>query len=177
MVQGEEVIPHPHGHRHSVEWLITVNIGFGFFCLVAFAIVTYIILAQKVQDLFVTVALRYLLAALFVRIIMCSLVGFKEKGDFLSAQNVPTQQLYFEIPFYMFVTVIMSFLFVWQHFYEIVLLTVEEDEVAGQEENDSFVNLDGDRTQSPRARDKRGFIIQEPLLDEDRRDTSDKESH
>ena len=77
-MKGEEVIPHPDGHHHSLKLLVTVNILFGLFCLITFFVVTYIILARSVQDFFVKYALWYLLLALFVRIVMCSMVGFKD---------------------------------------------------------------------------------------------------
>ena len=43
-------------------------------------------------------------------------------------QNVPKQQIYYEVPFYMFVIVITAFLFVWRQFYEITLNALENDE-------------------------------------------------
>ena len=42
-------------------------------------------------------------------------------------QNVPKQQIYYEVPFYMFVIVIAAFLFVWRQFYEITLNALEND--------------------------------------------------
>ena len=77
-VKGVEEIPHPHGHHHSLKLLVTVNIVFGIFCLISFFVVTYIILARSVQDLFVKYALWYLLLALFVRIVMSAMIGFKD---------------------------------------------------------------------------------------------------
>ena len=67
---------------------------------------------------------------------MCMQIGFFDTESILD-QDIPKQQIYFELPFYMFVTVITAFLFVWQHFYEIVLASLDEDEVS-EEEQDSF---------------------------------------
>ena len=61
----------------------------------------------------------------------------------------------------MFVIVITAFLFVWRHFYEIVLVSLEEDEI---KEEGSFVELDPEHRQSRTSANK-GLVIRDSLLD------------
>ena len=79
--------------------------------------------------MFMKYALRWLLLALTVRIVVCSMVGFFDVESLIMKQNVPKQQIYFEVPFYMFVIVITAFFFVWRQFYEIILNDLEKEDL------------------------------------------------
>ena len=91
---------------------------------------------------------------------MSGMIGFKDHEAQLLEQNVPKQQLYFEVPFYLFTTVILAFLFVWRHFYEIVLVALEDDDVTYEEydKRGSIINPDADRLGKKE-------LIKQPLLD------------
>ena len=107
--------------------------------------------------MFMKYALRWLLLALTVRIVVCSMVGFFDVESLIMKQNVPKQQIYFEVPFYMFVIVITAFFFVWRQFYEIILNDLEKEDVEEPKQliHSAIQNSSG---------------IKEPLLDDDQKE-------
>ena len=105
-----------------------MNSIYAVFCIAASVAVVYFIGSGLIQDMFMKTALYWLLLALLIRIVVCSLVGFFDDESIILKQNVPKQQIYFEVPFYMFVIVIAAFLFVWLQFYETILNTLKKDD-------------------------------------------------
>ena len=111
---------------------------------------------------------------------MCGMIGFKDVKTYHLQQSVPKQQINFELPFYMFVVVITAFLFVWRHFYEIVLVSLEDDDINEEEDlklkSNSLVELDGKNQPSPNAASK-GLYINEPLLDSGKKNGAEASKH
>ena len=110
--------------------------------------------------MFMKYALRWLLLALAVRIVVCSLVGFFDVESLIMKQNVPKQQIYFEVPFYMFVIVITAFFFVWRQFYEITLNILEKED---EEEPQPLIH----------SAIQNASGIKEPLLDGEQKENDD----
>jgi hypothetical protein len=98
----------------------------------------YITWFKTPEDQFVGRAFKFLILALLARLLMGAKVYLSggvyeplpenQSGD--KVQTVPWQQVYFEVPFYMFLIVPMAMLFSWKVAYAklINLITSENDE-------------------------------------------------
>jgi len=67
---------------------------------------------RKIDDLFLKYALICLIFALGLSTIMCFFITSYKSGEkYLNTQTIPFQQVYFEVPFYMFLIVFAAMLF------------------------------------------------------------------
>lgn len=109
--------------------LIAANAIFGSLFSMFFCATIAMIIRRKIEDLFIKYALVCLIIALFLSTIMCFIISTYKSYDYINEQSVPFQQLYFELPYYMFLIVLASLLFSWQMVYEELVLQCSEDEI------------------------------------------------
>ena len=109
--------------------LIAANAIFGSLFSMVFCATIAMIIRRKIEDLFIKYALVCLIIALFLSTIMCFIISTYKSYDYINEQSVPFQQLYFELPYYMFLIVLASLLFSWQMVYEELVLQCSEDEI------------------------------------------------
>ena len=109
--------------------LIAANAIFGSLFSMFFCATIAMIIRRKIEDLFIKYALVCLIIALFLSTIMCFIISTYKSYDYINEQSVPFQQLYFELPYYMFLIVLASLLFSWQLVYEELVLQCSEDEI------------------------------------------------
>lgn len=121
-------------NESAYQWVSDV-IGVTF--MLSMVIAVYIAFAKTPEDQFVRRALKFLILALSTRLLMGAQVyitgGVYEPIGSTSGgtQTVPWQQVYFELPFYMFLIVPMSMLFSWKLAYSKIFefVTVDADEI------------------------------------------------
>ena len=116
--------------------LLTMNAivgGLFVLCLIA----TILMLVRRnISDLFMSRSLYCMIGALLVTIVMCFIMSSYKPELFLDKQTVPFQQIYFELPFYLFLIVVMSILCSWEEAYQMYVLQCKETD-ADLEEVDS----------------------------------------
>ena len=93
--------------------LITVNIICGCFFLASLGAAIYLLFTRDIKDRFISLSLYGLCGALLSRVIMCTICAAEDDSTFEETQNVPLQQVYFEVPYYCFVVVTMATIFGW----------------------------------------------------------------
>jgi len=109
--------------------LIAANAIFGSLFSMFLCATIAMIIRRQIEDLFIKYALVCLIFALFLSTIMCFIISTYKSYDYINEQSVPFQQLYFELPYYMFLIVLASLLFSWQMVYEELVLQCSEDEI------------------------------------------------
>lgn len=89
------------------------------------------IVRREIEDRFLKYSIYCQIVALFFSTIRCFIVTSYNSESFvdLNEQDVSYQQIYFELPFYMFLVVIASFLFNWEHAYQLYQLVCREDQI------------------------------------------------
>lgn len=121
----------PSGSTEHPTLALFVGTAFAASLLIA----VYLHWVKTPEDLFVKRALRYLILALIVRLLMSTTVYIEETSHETlnstsdsEAQSVPWQQIYFEVPFYLFLVVPMSLLFSWKLAYRNLVEFITHEE-------------------------------------------------
>ena len=109
----------------SYETLIVMNLVFGLGFLCFLLVVVWLLYTREIKDHFILLAMDYLAVALFLRVTMSTLTTCQDSADFSALENIPLQQIYFEVPFYSFVVVMIAMLFSWYQLYRQVYNFVE----------------------------------------------------
>jgi hypothetical protein len=110
----------PSGRQSLAYELVSIAIGVAFAAGLVTAL--YFMFRKRPEDYFVSKALVFLILALATRLLMSTKVYFADAnreilmvdGANSSEQSVPWQEVYFELPFYLFMIVPMSMLFSWR---------------------------------------------------------------
>ena len=84
-------------------------------------ITVYFLIKRDIRDEFVRRALIFLVVATFLRIIMSAGAAAQRPDAYSSLDNVPLQQIFFEVPFYAFVVVTIALMASWYQLYKHVL--------------------------------------------------------
>ena len=116
--------PHvDHQEKEKYLVLLSLNAIFGGLFLVALALTIVLKARREINDLFLRYALYCLMVALALSSLMCFIVASYHAERYMNdSQTVTQQQVYFEVPFYMFLIVIASVLFSWQEAYQMYYL-------------------------------------------------------
>ena len=93
--------------------LLTVNFIFGAIFIVGMIITIVMMVRRDINDLFINYAMYCMILALALSAVMCFIVTSYDTEQYIDDQTVAWQQVYFEVPFYMFLIVIASILFSW----------------------------------------------------------------
>ena len=118
--------------------LLSVNAIFGSLFVIAWCATIAMIVRREINDLFLRYALICLIVALALSAVMCFIITSYTSQSYLNEQTIPFQQVYFEVPFYMFLVVIASILFSWQEAYELYVLQCTDDESSKQKSTDDI---------------------------------------
>ena len=113
----------------EANYIIVANAILAGIFSILFCATVRIMIGRKIDDLFIKYALWCLIIALLLSTIMCFIISTYKSYDYINEQSVPFQQLYFELPYYMFLIVLASLLFSWQMVYEELVLQCSEDEI------------------------------------------------
>jgi hypothetical protein len=77
----------------------------------------YFLIKRDVRDELIRRALIFLVVATFLRIVMSTGAAVQKPDAYSSLENVPLQQIYFEVPFYAFVVVTIALMASWYQLY------------------------------------------------------------
>ena len=115
----------------QADVLLTMNAIFGIVFFVSLGVTIWMMICRKIDDLFMKYAMYCMVLALVLSIIMCFIITSynMDMSLYLAEQTIAWQQVYFELPFYMFLIVIASVLFSWQEAYEMFYLQCMEDQL------------------------------------------------
>ena len=108
--------------------LITMNGVFGGLFVVGLIVTTVLIVRREINDLFLRYSLLCLILAMALSSIMCFVISSYKSYEYIDNQTVPFQQMYFEVPFYMFLIVVTSILFSWWEAYEMYYVQCLDDD-------------------------------------------------
>ena len=97
---------------HQFQTFNGVMLAFYFILLI---FLVYLVRTRVINDFFVSKAVPFLGLALVSRIVM-STMAIIHAMDLVDRQNIPLQQVYFEVPFYCFVLVTCALFFSWYQF-------------------------------------------------------------
>lgn len=115
----------------QTDVLLTMNAIFGIVFFVSLGVTIWMMICRKIDDLFMKYAMYCMVLALLLSIVMCFIITSynMDMSLYLADQTIAWQQVYFELPFYMFLIVIASVLFSWQEAYEMFYLQCMEDQL------------------------------------------------
>lgn len=98
--------------------MLIMNAVFGGFFVLGLITTIHMLVKRNISDLFMSRSLYCMIGALMVTIVMCFIMTSYNPELFLDEQTVPFQQVYFELPFYLFLIVVTSILFSWEEAYQ-----------------------------------------------------------
>ena len=98
------------------DYLVAANLVMGVCFLLLFFITFYLIRTRNIKDLFMGSVMYTLALALVLRVTMSIFAVVTPQPIYGDDRNIPLQQIYFEIPFYAYVVVLIAFLFSCQQF-------------------------------------------------------------
>ena len=99
----------------SADMLLTMNAIFGIVFFISLGVTIWMMICRKIDDHFMKYAMYCMVLALALSIVMCFIIASynMDMSLYLADQTIAWQQVYFELPFYMFLIVISSILFSW----------------------------------------------------------------
>jgi hypothetical protein len=103
----------PSEIQAETRTLLSINLFVALVNLVFMGITIYFLIKRDVRDEFVRRALIFLVVATMLRIVMSTGAAVQRPDAYSSLDNVPLQQIYFEVPFYAFVVVTIALMASW----------------------------------------------------------------
>ena len=90
-----------------------MNLNFIFGAIFVIGMIMTIVMMKRrdINDLFLKYAMYCMILALALSSVMCFIATSYDPEDYMDEQTVAWQQVYFDVPFFMFLIVIASILF------------------------------------------------------------------